>query len=222
MSAAQDTGGSGGRRADVEAALLLLERMGLTPADLAAAGSPRREVPTFAAYVPAVSASVSAGTRLAHGSYWVKVLDQWAGRRLDEPSPSEIRQLMAHVRSAVVVRRNGRGGRCAAEHLVAALRCLYRHAEDDGLIAEKDNPARKVDKPRRLPSTPRWPRSTRPRPRRGTTRRWTACCCGCIPRQRAGAAARWPCGPGTWTRCSAWSCCGRKARRCGGSRCRPR
>ena len=37
----------------------------------------------------------------------------------------------------------------------AALRCLYRHAEDDGLIAEKDNPARKVDKPRRLPSTRR-------------------------------------------------------------------
>jgi hypothetical protein len=78
MSAAQDTGRSGGRRADVEAALLL-ERMGLTPADLAAAGSPRREVPTFADYVPVVSASVSAGTRRAYGSYWAKVLDQWAG-----------------------------------------------------------------------------------------------------------------------------------------------
>ncbi len=26
---------------------------------------------------------------------------------------------------------------------------------DDGLLAEKDNPARKVDKPRRLPSTRR-------------------------------------------------------------------
>jgi integrase/recombinase XerC len=152
MSAAQDTVRSGGRRADVEAALLLLDRMGLTPADLAAAGSPRREVPTFADYVPVVSTSVSAGTRRAYGSYWAKVLDQWAGRRLDEPSPSEIRQLMAHVRSTVVVRRNGRGGRCAAEHLVAALRCLYRHAEDDGLISIADNPARKVDKPRRLPS----------------------------------------------------------------------
>jgi integrase/recombinase XerC len=143
---------AGGRRADVDAALLLLERMGLTPADLATAGSPRREVPTFADYVPVVSASVSAGTRRAYGSYWAKVLEQWAGRRLDEPSPSEIRQLMAHVRSTVVVRRNGRGGRCAAEYLVAALRCLYRHAEDDGLITAADNPARKVDKPKRLPS----------------------------------------------------------------------
>jgi integrase/recombinase XerC len=34
---------------------------------------------------------------------------------------------------------------------VAALRCLYQRAVDDGLIAEADNPARKVAKPRRLP-----------------------------------------------------------------------
>ncbi|HEU5391208.1 MAG TPA: hypothetical protein VFV73_35430 [Streptosporangiaceae bacterium] len=52
-------------------------------------------------------------------------------------------------------RRNARGGRSATEHLVAALRCLYRHAEDDGLITAGENPARKVDKPRRLPSTRR-------------------------------------------------------------------
>jgi integrase/recombinase XerC len=38
---------------------------------------------------------------------------------------------------------------------VAALRCLHRHAEDDGLITQADNPARKVAKPRRLPSTRR-------------------------------------------------------------------
>ena len=35
------------------------------------------------------------------------------------------------------------------------MRCLYKHAEDDGLISQADNPARKVDKPRRLPSTRR-------------------------------------------------------------------
>jgi hypothetical protein len=67
MSAAQNTERSGARPADVDAALLLLERMGLTPADLAAAGSPRREVPTFANYVPVVSASVSAVTRAPTG-----------------------------------------------------------------------------------------------------------------------------------------------------------
>lgn len=55
----------------------------------------------------------------------------------------------------MVARRNTRGGRSAGEHLIAALRCLYRHAEDDSLIAPADNPASKVAKPRRLPSTRR-------------------------------------------------------------------
>ena len=143
------------RQAVVEAALVLLERMGLTPADLAAVPQDRKPVPTFAEYVPVVSAAVSAGTRRAYGSYWNRVLEHWGDRRLDEPSPSEIRQLMTHVKTHVVARRNARGGRSAEEHLVAALRCLYRRAVDDGLIGEADNPARKVAKPRRLPTTRR-------------------------------------------------------------------
>ena len=62
---------------------------------------------------------------------------------------------MTYVKTHVVARRNARGGRSAQEHLVAALRCLYARAIDDGLITEADNPARKVAKPRRLPSTRR-------------------------------------------------------------------
>ena len=112
-------------------------------------------MPTFADYVPVVSATVTAGTRKAYGSYWNRVVEQWGARHLDEPTPSEIRQLVAYVRANVVPRRNARGGRSAAENLIAALRCLYRQAEDDGLIDEKNNPASKVDKPRRLPSTRR-------------------------------------------------------------------
>ena len=38
---------------------------------------------------------------------------------------------------------------------MAALRCLYRRAVDDGLITETDNPAQKVVKPLRLPTTRR-------------------------------------------------------------------
>ena len=68
---------------------------------------------------------------------------------------SEIHQLAEHIKINVVARRNARGGRGAAELLIAALRCLYRHAENDGHIPAGDNPARKVDKPRRLPSTRR-------------------------------------------------------------------
>jgi hypothetical protein len=143
------------RQAVVEAALVLLERMGLTPADLAAVPQHRPEVPTFAEYVPVVSAAASAGTRRAYGSYWNRVIEHWGTRRLDEPTPSEIRQLMGYVKSHVVARRNARGGRSAEEHLVAALRCLYQRAVDDGLITEADNPARKVAKPRRLPTTRR-------------------------------------------------------------------
>jgi integrase/recombinase XerC len=143
------------QQAVVEAALLLLDRMGLSPADLAAVSQPRPAVPTFAEYVPVVSAAVSAGTRRAYGSYWNRIVSHWGGRHLDEVTPSEIRQLMAYVKANVVARRNARGGRSAAEHLVAALRCVYQRAVDDGLIAEADNPARKVAKPRRLPSTRR-------------------------------------------------------------------
>jgi integrase/recombinase XerC len=142
-------------QAVVEAALLLLERMGLSPADLTTVPQQRPAVPTFAEYVPVVSAAVSAGTRRAYGSYWNRIIEQWGQRRLDEITPSQIRQLMTHVKTHVVARRNARGGRSAAGHLVAALRCLYQRAVDDGLLAEADNPARKVAKPRRLPSTRR-------------------------------------------------------------------
>jgi hypothetical protein len=127
--------------------------MGLSPADLLAAPHAQPTIPTFAEYVPVVSGTVTPGTRRAYGSYWNRIIEHWGSRRLDEPTPSEILQLVAHVKTHVVPRRNARGGRSAAEHLVAALRCLYRHAEDDKLISAADNPARKVAKPRRLPST---------------------------------------------------------------------
>jgi integrase/recombinase XerC len=142
-------------RPEVQAALLVLERMGLSPADLLTDPAARPAVPTFAEYVPVVSAAVTAGTRRAYGSYWNRVIHQWGDRRLDEPTPSDIRRLAVYVKTHAVARRNGRGGRSAEEHLIAALRCLYRHAEADGLITEAGNPARKVGKPRRPPSTRR-------------------------------------------------------------------
>jgi site-specific recombinase XerD len=140
---------------EVEAARLLLARLGVSPADLLGTAAPRREVPTFATYVPVVAEGVGAGTRRVYGSYWNRIVEQWGERRLDEPTPSDVARLVEHVRTHVVARRNARGGRSAAEHTVAALRCVYRHAIADGLIGEADNPAAKVAKPRRLPSTRR-------------------------------------------------------------------
>ena len=125
--------------------------MGLTPADLLSAPAARPPTPTFAEYIPVVSpwsATAAAGIRL--------VLES-GHRPVGQPphrSPAmKTRQLVEHVRANVVPRRNSRGGRSAAEHLIAALRCLYKHAEEGGLMDPADNPARKVDKPRRLPST---------------------------------------------------------------------
>ena len=40
-----------------------------------AAPKDRKVVPTFAEYVPVVSAAVSAGTRRAYGSYWNRIVE---------------------------------------------------------------------------------------------------------------------------------------------------
>jgi hypothetical protein len=174
-----------------------------------------------------VSAAVTAGTRRAYGSYWNRVVEHWGARRLDEPTPSEIRQLMAWVKTNVVARRNARGGRSAQEHLVAALRCLYRRAVEDGLISEVDDPARKVAKPRRLPSTRRAVPETRlaeinqvaassgddPELDTLLLRLHTETAC-----RRGGTLAL---RPADLNPTSAWSCCGRRARRSAGSRSPP-
>ncbi|HET9898920.1 MAG TPA: hypothetical protein VFQ44_28685 [Streptosporangiaceae bacterium] len=65
------------RHAAVAAARVLLDQLGLSPADLAAAPAERTAVPTFAEYVPVVSAAVTPGTRRAYGSYWNRVIEQW-------------------------------------------------------------------------------------------------------------------------------------------------
>ena len=58
---------------DIEAARLLLEKMGLSPADLLPASGPRPETPAFAEYIPRVAQAVSAGTRRAYSTYWNRV-----------------------------------------------------------------------------------------------------------------------------------------------------
>ncbi|GAB3686496.1 tyrosine-type recombinase/integrase [Saccharopolyspora tripterygii] len=140
---------------DLDAARLLLERLGVAPEDLVGTSAPKPQAPTFADYIPEVAKAVSPGTKRVYGTYWNRILEHWGDRHLDEPTTLEIQQLAETVRSQVVVRRNGRGGRGAAEHLIAAIRCLYNHAVDDRLISEGDNPAKNATKPRRLASTRR-------------------------------------------------------------------
>src|SRR2546421_5791207 len=104
----------------------MLDRMGISPADLLDVAPARPSAPTFAQYVPVVAAAVSPGTRRVYGSYWKRIVDAWADRRIDEPVSSEIEQLRIKVQASVVPRRNARGGRLAAEPLGAGRRCLSR------------------------------------------------------------------------------------------------
>jgi len=140
-------------QAELEAARLLLARMGISPADLLSTAPTRPLAPTFAEYVPIVAKTVSEASRRSYGSYWKKIVDQWGGRRLNEPTASDVKLLGEYVRANVVVRANARGGRSAVENYLTALRCIYNQAVADGLVGEADNPAAKVAKPRRLRST---------------------------------------------------------------------
>jgi integrase/recombinase XerC len=133
----------------------LLKQLGVAPEQLLGGTSAVTTAPTFDEYVPRVAAAVSPGTRRVYSSYWRRICRHWGARPIVEPTPLEIKQLAEQIRGDVVVRRNSRGGRSAAEHLIAAMRCVYRHAVMDGLIREADNPAAKVAKPRRLSSTRR-------------------------------------------------------------------
>ncbi len=102
------------QQAAVDAALLVLKSMGLSVEDLTSAASNRAPVPTFAEYVPVVAATLTPSTLRAYSSYWKRTVEQWGGRRLDEPTPSEVKQLVAYVKANAVQRRNSRGGSHAA------------------------------------------------------------------------------------------------------------
>lgn len=140
---------------NTDAARLLLEKMGVNPADLLNAPSPQREIPTFADYIPRVSEAVTSGTRRVYSSYWNRVANVWGQRLLTEVTALDISRLCEQMKDSVIERRNSRGGRSAAEHMIAALRCVYKYAVADGIITEAENPAKRVSKPRRLPSTRR-------------------------------------------------------------------
>ncbi len=137
----------------VAAARLMLQQMGVDPADLVGEPRRRKPVPTIDEYIPVVAATLGESTRQTYMTYWNRTSAQWGTRTLLEVTPSEIAEFCEDIKSNSVLRRNGRGGASAAESFISALRCLYKHAEKDGLITEAENPARKAAKPHRQPST---------------------------------------------------------------------
>lgn len=61
--------------ADLDAARLLLARLGVSPTDLLTTAPDRAPAPTFAEYIPVVRAAVSNGTRRVYGSYWNRITE---------------------------------------------------------------------------------------------------------------------------------------------------
>jgi hypothetical protein len=93
--------------------------------------------------------AVSPGTAKTYSSYWNRIRAKWGTRSLLEPTPTEIKQFAEEIKANAIQRRKSRGGRGTAENFIAALRCIYRHAEDDEPIKPDENPARRTAKPRR-------------------------------------------------------------------------
>jgi integrase/recombinase XerC len=145
----------GSARAEVELARAMLDRLGVTVDQLLSDPATSQSIPTFDEYIDRVSEVVSDGTRRVYDTYWKRIREFWGNRRLNEPTPMEIRQLAERTRPTMIKRRNSRGGRTATEHFISAMRCIYRYAVVDGLITEPNNPALRVAKPRRLASTRR-------------------------------------------------------------------
>ena len=63
---------------DIAAARLLLQKMGIDPADLLQEPAESPQVPTFADYIPRVSQAVSDGTRRVYRTYWNRIVEAWA------------------------------------------------------------------------------------------------------------------------------------------------
>ncbi|WP_433194578.1 tyrosine-type recombinase/integrase [Nocardia sp. CA-107356] len=140
---------------ELEVARLFLERLGIHPEELLNPTTADAGIPTFDEYVPRVTAAVSHGTRRTYIPYWRHIAERWPDRRLNEPSALELQTLVEETRHNAVVRRNSRDGRSAAEHMVGALRCMYRFAANDGFVSASYNSSLHINKPRRLPSTRR-------------------------------------------------------------------
>ncbi|MEV7624082.1 site-specific integrase [Actinoplanes sp. NPDC089786] len=130
----------------------ILAELGVTVDQLRADHRPAPAMPTVAEYLPRVQDAAGPGAQRTYGTYWQRMARRWGDRRLDDIRATDVEALQRAVATKAVPRRNGRGGRHAGEHAIAAARAFYSRAIADGLIPAGSSPAHQVAKPRRLPS----------------------------------------------------------------------
>lgn len=113
----------------------------------------RRTIPTVAQYAERVEEGVGAtrpGAALTYQRYWQRLVQDVGDKRLDEVTELDIKIGAERARKGAVHRANGRDGRSASEHYIAAARQFFATAIDERLVS--DNPASGVRKPQRRPS----------------------------------------------------------------------
>ncbi|WP_433620870.1 tyrosine-type recombinase/integrase [Nocardia sp. CA-120079] len=133
----------------IAAARVLLTQMGISPADLVTTGA---AAPTFGEVIPKVRARLSEGTLRTYNTHFEHLLAAWSDHRLDEPTKTDLEEKARSIQAAAQTNRASRGGACAVQHFISAVRCIYRYGEDNGWIRPCDNPARQLTMPVRRPS----------------------------------------------------------------------
>lgn len=132
------------------AVLAELDALGLTVDDLIAAGGStvRAGVPTVAEYVETVAASYKDTTEATYRSGWRVLVDLYGDQPISSLTSDDCHHVIAEAVRRAQQRRSGSSGRSTTENCIGALRAVFRRAVDAGLVAQ--NPARGIDKPRRL------------------------------------------------------------------------
>ncbi|WP_143023101.1 hypothetical protein [Lentzea jiangxiensis] len=130
----------------------LMHHLNVDPEELLAAARPHN-LATFEQFVPLVlEARKGQATRSLLESYCNRIVSCWGTRRLDEPTPREVGDLIELFRATAQRRRDHTDGSGAAKNAYHALDSVYRFAVQEGVLWSRQNPMAWGTKPRQAKS----------------------------------------------------------------------